>query len=94
MEMRFTILENLPELFEAENREKAWEKLEDFLNNNIELKEVSEEEAREIEICLTRKKIYGLLGCRNCPIKCALSSNNLNEFENLNSEIPEDERPF
>lgn len=73
--------------------ERKHGKLEDFLNN-IELKEVSEEEAREIEICLTRKKIYGLLGCRNCPIKCALSSNNLNEFENLNSEIPEDERPF
>ena len=39
--MKFKILnpETLPVEFEAENREKAWEFLEGWLNNEVELKE-------------------------------------------------------
>jgi len=47
----------------------------------------------EAYICAVRRTAYGLFGCHNCPIACPMQSDNLNRFENLNSQIPEHEKP-
>jgi len=43
----------------------------------------------EREICHLRQKAYGFSACRNCPISCAVSQDNLNRLENLESLIEE-----
>jgi aldehyde:ferredoxin oxidoreductase len=40
-----------------------------------------------VEICRTRRIAYGFYGCHNCPIACAIQSNNLNVLENLQSAL-------
>ena len=48
---------------------------------------------KEDYVCAVRRTAYGLYGCHNCPIACSLQSDNLNRFENLNTQIPEHEKP-
>jgi len=39
-----------------------------------------------------RQMAFGLQGCHNCPIACAVQSNNLNVFENFKIEMEELEK--
>jgi len=47
----------------------------------------------EENICEIRRTAYGLYGCQNCPIACPLQSDNLNKFQNLDSQIPKTQKP-
>jgi len=46
------------------------------------------------EYCRLRKRAYGLFGCHNCPVRCPVRENNLNELANIESDmIQEKDKP-
>ena len=59
------------------------ESLKKQLKNNV-LRQILSK-----EICHLRKTAYGLSACRNCPISCAVSQDNLNRLENVECLIEE-----
>ena len=50
-------------------------------------------EAKPEEYCRMRRIAYGLLGCHNCPIGCAVQSNQLNILSNIES-VWIDRKPY
>jgi hypothetical protein len=51
-------------------------------------------EIDEEAICHLRKVAYGLSACRNCPLSCPISQDNLNRLSNIETILEKAKPPF